>query len=156
MFIVSIIAVLLAIYKHYNSPISENLESIEAIDSQAVKYGRTIISKVNRVYDGDTLNVDIKDWPPIVGKSMPIRINKIDTPEMNTKNPALKSLAVKARDFLRSHISEGKIIELRNIQRDKYFRLDADLYIDDIDIAQELLKQGLAKPYDGGKKSPWE
>lgn len=159
LFIISIVAALIEIYRHYTKRQSQAINSqelFELADSQAVKYGKTIISKVNRVHDGDTLNVDIKDWPPIVGKSMPVRINKIDTPEITTKNATLKSIAIKARDYVRMQIASGKIIELRNIQRDKYFRLDADLIIDGIDIAQELLKQGLAKPYDGGKKSPWE
>lgn len=144
---------LITIYQYYSN---YQKAPLEIIDTQAVKYGKTIISKVNRVYDGDTINVDIKDWPPIIGKSMPVRINKIDTPEMVTKNKELKVLAVKARDYVKQKINDGKIIELRNIKRDKYFRLDADLYVDDVDIAQELLLQGLAKPYDGGKKSPWE
>jgi micrococcal nuclease len=141
--------------KSYYKNKPEGSQTVDIIDAQAVRYGKTVVAKVNSVYDGDTLNVDIKDWPPIVGKSMPVRINKIDTPEINSKNPNLKALAIKARDYVRNQLKSASIIELRNIKRDKYFRLDADLFADNIDIANELLKQGLAKPYDGGTKSPW-
>jgi len=140
----------------YSTPATDGSTS-DIIEAQATrkKYGQTIIEKVNSVYDGDTLNVDIKDWPPIVGKSMPIRINGIDTPEMNSKDAKLKALAVKARDHVRSRLSTAKVVELRNIQRDKYFRLDADIFVDQADLAHELIDKGLAKPYDGGTKDPW-
>jgi len=44
---------------------------------------------------------------------------------------------------------------LRNIDRGKYFRIVADVYIDGKSLAQMLLTKGLAKVYDGGKKSEW-
>lgn len=153
--IVVIIGIITVLYITATSHTANNQQHT-TITPQAVKqYGKTIVAKVNRVHDGDTLTVDILDWPPIVGLNMPIRINGIDAPEMSSKDPKIKALAIKARDYLKNLLAKGKIIELKNIQRDKYFRLDAELYIDDIDAGSELLKQGLAQKYDGGTKSPW-
>ena len=39
-----------------------------------------------------------------------------------------------------------------HVARDKYFRLLASVKVGDIDIAEYLIKNGLAKEYDGGSK----
>ena len=39
-----------------------------------------------------------------------------------------------------------------NISEDKYGRILADVYINDINIADVLLERRLVVPYDGGKK----
>lgn len=46
-------------------------------------------------------------------------------------------------------------IELRNIQRSKYFRILADVYIDGVSLADNLIQSGHARPYDGGKRLGW-
>ena len=50
---------------------------------------------------------------------------------------------------------EGKIVELRNMRRDKYYRILAEVYVDGKSLAQHLLDKGLAVPYDGGAKISW-
>ena len=44
-----------------------------------------IISEVRSIYDGDSFRVNIDEWTDIIGKSVPIRILGIDTPEMRGK-----------------------------------------------------------------------
>jgi endonuclease YncB( thermonuclease family) len=39
------------------------------------------------------------------------------------------------------------------VQRDKYFRVLAEVWADNISIAEILIKNGLAYPYDGETKS---
>ena len=56
--------------------------------------------EVLKVYDGDTLTANVKDYPPIIGESIGIRLNGIDTPEMKDSNPRVKAHAVKARNSL--------------------------------------------------------
>ena len=125
------------------------------IKPQTTTNDQVLNVQVVKVHDGDTFSVNIRDWPPIVGLNMPIRIHGIDTPEMNSIDAKLKSLAIQARDYVKNRINTAKKIELRNITRDKYFRLDADVYIDNTNIASELIAKGLAKPYTGGTKNPW-
>ena len=121
----------------------------------APEYGTAIVSKVISVYDGDTFRVDIDSLPPIVGKNMPIRLNGVDTPEIRGKCQYEKDLALKARDFVRNKLANAKEIKLTRLQRGKYFRVVADVYLDGVSLEQELLENQLAYKYTGGKKSSW-
>ena len=121
----------------------------------ATEYGTAIVSKVISVYDGDTFRVDIDSLPPIVGKNIPIRLNGVDTPEIRGKCKYEKDLALEARDFVRNKLANAKEIKLTKLQRGKYFRVIADVYLDDVSLEQELLENKLAYKYTGGKKSSW-
>jgi endonuclease YncB( thermonuclease family) len=118
-------------------------------------YGNLYVLKVDRVHDGDTFIAEISDVHPIIGKEISIRINGIDTPEITDKRPAIKELAIKARDYVQQRLLKSCVIELINVQRDKYFRLLADVYVDGVNLADELIRAGLAKPYDGKTKPEW-
>ena len=121
----------------------------------APEYGTAIVSKVISVYDGDTFRVDIESLPPIVGKNIPIRLNGVDTPEIQGKCQYENDLAIKARDFVRNKLANAKEIKLTKLQRGKYFRVVADVMIDGVSLEQELLDNKLAYNYTGGKKSSW-
>ena len=121
----------------------------------APEYGTVSVSRVISVYDGDTFRVDIDSLPPIVGKNIPIRLNGVDTPEIQGKCQYEKDLALKARDFVRKKLANAKEIKLTKLQRGKYFRVVADVMIDGVSLEQELLDNELAYKYTGGKKSSW-
>ena len=121
----------------------------------AQEYGTAIVSKVISVYDGDTFRVNIDSLPPIVGKNIPIRLNGVDTPEIQGKCQYEKDLAIEARDFVRNKLADAKEIRLTKLQRGKYFRVVADVMIDGVSLEQELLDNKLAYKYTGGKKSSW-
>ena len=120
-----------------------------------INYGSATVEKVTSIYDGDTFRANIKDYPKIVGYRMSVRILGIDTPEMRAKCSKEKELARSAKKLTVSLLRNAKRIELRNIKRGKYFRLLADVYVDDVSIADELLKNGFAVKYDGGTKIDW-
>ncbi|BAF61203.1 thermonuclease family protein [Candidatus Vesicomyidisocius calyptogenae] len=119
------------------------------------QYGTVIVSKVISIYDGDTFRVNIDLLPPIVGRNIPIRINGIDTPEIRGKCQYEKNIAIKARDFVRGKLNNAKEIKLTNLQRGKYFRVIANVMVDGVSLEQELLDNGLAYNYYGGKKLSW-
>ena len=121
----------------------------------ASEYGTVIVSKVISVYDGDTFRVDIDSLPPIVGKNIPIRLNGVDTPEIQGKCQYEKDLALKARDFVRNKLANAKEIKLTNLQRGKYFRVVSNVLLDGVSLEQDLLENELAYKYTGGKKSSW-
>ena len=123
---------------------------IEANQSESYK-----IEKIISVYDGDTFRANIKGLPDIIGKNIAIRILGIDTPEIKGKCEEEKIVAIKARDFARKALFNAKTITLKNLKRDKYFRLLADVYFDDTDLADALLVNNLAVKYSGKKKSSW-
>ena len=113
------------------------------------------IEKIISVYDGDTFRANIIGLPDIIGKNIAIRILGIDTPEIKGKCEEEKVVAIKARDFARKALFNAKTITLKNLKRDKYFRLLADVYFDDTDLADALLVNNLAVKYSGKKKSSW-
>lgn len=111
--------------------------------------------KLVSVYDGDTLVVDIQNWPEIIGRRIPIRIRGIDTPELHDESAKVKALAVQAKEFSKEKLGRSQI-RIQNLDRDKYFRIVADVYVDGQNLGDALIKNGLAKPYDGGKKPEWK
>ena len=119
-------------------------------------YGNVIVSRVTNVYDGDTFRVDIDQWPALIGKNAPIRINNIDTPELRAKCANEKRLALLAKKFTQDKLQHGDIIELKRLNRGKYFRITADVFIDGESLAEGLLAAGFAKVYSGTvKKQSW-
>ena len=118
-------------------------------------YGDVIVKDVVSVYDGDTFFINIKDYPPIVGENISVRIAGIDTPEKRGTSGYVKELAEKARRFTEHKLMNAKKIELRNMRRGKYFRIVADVYVDGVNIAKELIRVGLGKEYGGGTRPSW-
>ena len=127
-----------------------------SLDIYANDYGSIVVSRVTNVYDGDTFRVDIDQWPALIGKNAPIRINNIDTPELRAKCPSEKRLALQAKNFTKSKLQQAGVIELKRINRGKYFRITADVFIDGENLADNLLAAGFAKVYSGkSKKQSW-
>ncbi|MET1081086.1 MAG: thermonuclease family protein [Pseudomonas sp.] len=118
-------------------------------------YGKVRVDEVTSIYDGDTFRVTINAWPAVAGQRVPVRLFGIDTPEMRDKRPDVRALAQRAKQFTVQQLRGAKTVELRDIRRDKYFRLLADVWVDGRSLGDLLLKQGLAKRYDGGTKSSW-
>lgn len=118
-------------------------------------YGSARVDEVSSIYDGDTIRVSIHAWPAVAGERVPVRLYGIDTPEMNDKRPRVYKLARSAKQFSVTQLRGAKRIELRQIRRDKYFRLLAEVWVDGRNLSELLLKAGLAKPYFGGKKVSW-
>lgn len=123
--------------------------------AQDKMYGKVRVSKVMSIYDGDTFKVTITSWPTVAGDNIGVRIKGIDCPEMRDKDPVVKELAQQAKQYTVKRLREGKVIWLKNIQRDKYFRILADVEIDGKDLGKELIVLELAKSYDGGTKEEW-
>lgn len=122
---------------------------------KAQDYGNAFVEKVVSVYDGDTFRVNLIGYPPLIGENIAIRVNGIDTPEIRGKCAYEKELAKKARDYTRALLSEAKSIRLQNIERGKYFRIAADVYVDGINLGKRLINANLAYVYDAGKKQSW-
>lgn len=115
-----------------------------------------IVHNIVSVYDGDTFRANIDNWPDIIGKNMSIRVKGVDTPELRGAECASeKALGYKAKAFTKNMLMNGKRIELRGLGRGKYFRLIADVWVDDVSLTAALLKNGLAYAYDGGTKQSW-
>lgn len=110
--------------------------------------------EVIRIYDGDTFFVNIPDLHWLIGSNISVRIRGIDTPEIRGGTEETKELARKSKEAL-IKLFEGRKITLYNLNRDKYFRILADVEADDIDVKDYMIKNNYAKPYNGGTKDSW-
>ena len=124
--------------------------------AHAKDYGNMVITKDQiEVHDGDTLYLSIKEYPPIIGDHIGIRVLGVDTPEIRGKCDYEKNLAQQAKTFTTNAINNAKKIELKKLDRDKYFRILAELWIDDKNFADMLITNKLAYAYFGEAKTPW-
>lgn len=123
--------------------------------TSASEYGDFENVEYVKNYDGDTITVNIDGIHPLIGLSIGIRVRGIDTPELKSDCPNEKILAFEAKLFIEKLFKKGKVITLKNVDRDKYFRILADVYVDNINIADELIKNKMAVKYDGGTKTDW-
>jgi len=94
---------------------------------------------VTRVIDGDTIEVDI------IGMRFKVRYIGIDTPELDDKRPEFRALAQEATRSNRELV-EGKTVRLEKdvSGTDNFGRLLRYVYVDDIFVNAELVRQGLA------------
>lgn len=118
-------------------------------------HGNIVASEITSIYDADTFRVNIKDYPAIVGENIPVRVKGVDAPEIRGKCESEKIAARKAKQFTVEALISAKTVELRNIERGKYFRILADVYTDGKSLAEGLIKSGHARVYDGGKRLGW-
>ena len=118
-------------------------------------YGDVVVSRIRSVYDGDTFRCDIDAWPAVAGANIGVRVAGIDTPEIRDRRPRIRLLARAARDYVQIRLGNAHRVELRDIRRGKYFRIVADVHVDGVRLADELMERNLAKAYDGGTRPDW-
>ena len=105
---------------------------------------------VTRVVDGDTVDVILDLGFSITFKTR-MRLEGLDTMETNDKDPSVREMGLKAKKFL-TDLLTGKKVTLTSHKPDKYGRYLATIYLDGISVNLQLLKEGLAVSYNGGKK----
>lgn len=103
-------------------------------------------------YDADTVTVKIPGVHPLIGEKISVRVAGIDTPEIKTKDLCEKQAGRTAQRLIENIMKSGKRIDLANVERDKYFRILADVVVDGRNLKDILLKNQLAYSYDGGTK----
>ena len=107
--------------------------------------------KVIKVYDGDTVTVASRMTGTNIVYRFSVRLAGIDTPEMTSKNNLEKERAIFVRDQLHDLVF-GKIVLLKNLSMEKYGRILADIYLDDLHVNQYMINNQYAYVYNGGKK----
>lgn len=115
-------------------------------------YGSLFPSEVTKVYDGDSFRVNIADVHPLLGREIYVRVRGVDTPEIRGSCQAEKSAAKRAKAFTTRFLERSGELVLENVERDKYFRILADVRKGADYLSSELISSGNAYRYDGGKK----
>ena len=127
---------------------------LTSLTSEARDYGDLEKVELKPCYDGDTCTFHIPGLHPIIGEDISVRLRGLDTPEIKGKCQKERDLAIKARDRLRV-LLKGKHIILKDIVRGNYFRIVATLIANGQDVSEILIREGLARPYGGGKRKEW-
>ena len=119
------------------------------------------VTKINRVVDGDTIDVTI-DLGFDLYKKERVRVAGVDTPEKRTRNLEEKALGLDATAWLKTKLEETIKGDEELIIRTelkggvgKYGRLLGWLYVGDSDISlnEQMITEGYAHAYDGGTKN---
>ena len=118
------------------------------------------ITEINRVVDGDTIDVTI-DLGFDLYKKERVRVAGIDTPEKRTRDLEEKKLGIDATNWLKeqleSTIAGDDELSIRT-ELDggvgKYGRLLGWLYVGDSNVSlnEQMIEEGYAWAYDGGTK----
>ena len=118
------------------------------------------VVKINRVVDGDTIDVTI-DLGFDLYKKERVRIAGVDTPEKRTKNLEEKALGIDATNWLKDKLEEtiagDEELTVRTELHGgvgKYGRLLGWLYVGDdtVSLNEQMITEGYAHSYDGGTK----
>ena len=111
---------------------------------------------VGYIIDGDTFagRVKLDDGIQI---SVRVRLRNVDTPELHGACDYEIRRANMARERLAELIPVGTVVELTKIKDDKYLgRIDAYVAMrDGRDVGRVLIKEGLGRPYKGGRRAGW-
>lgn len=104
-------------------------------------------ARVTRVYDGDTLFVELDYGRNLVERDVRIRLYGVQAPELRGDE---RALGVKVRDWLANRIG-GKDVLLESIKdrSGKYGRLLGRVWLEGVCVNDEMLKLGLVKEYKG-------
>ena len=134
--------------------------SSKALALEIANDNRVYNWKVLRVVDGDSLEIANEFLPQEL--KLFVRIKGIDTPEKAPRAKCEKEniLAQKASNYTKNSIEKAQKnhqkITFSEIKWDKYGgRIVAKVMIDDNDLGQQLVRNGLARVYYGEKKKTW-
>ena len=100
---------------------------------------------VRKVYDGDTVTVDIDLGFDVVLKAQKIRLTKINAPEVRGKE---RPEGLKSRDALRSKVGNKWVkIKTQKDKKGKYGRWLGEIWIDEVCVNDWLIQEGHAVVY---------
>lgn len=109
-------------------------------------YGGGQVAAVSKCEEIFSFRCDIKGWPAIIGKDIPVRIAGIEMPDIVAQQGVPnKFFQQQSMKFLAAYLKNAKKIELANIRRGTDFCLIADVIADNNSLAEVLIKKGLAK-----------
>ena len=116
--------------------------------------------KIQRVVDGDTVDISVNLGFDIWHNAR-VRMMGIDTPESRTRNLEEKALGLASKARLKELLKGKKVkIVCSKEGKGKFGRILADVHTidkegNDVNVNNQLIEEGHARPYYAGKKVPW-
>ena len=107
-------------------------------------------AKVNRVVDGDTVDA-LVDLGFDTWKKVRIRMMGLNAPESRTRDLEEKKKGLAAKDRLKELLNKEAFV-LQSHGVGKYGRCLGELFVDEININKQLIKEGHAVEYHGGNR----
>ena len=114
--------------------------------------------KVNKVVDGDTVEVEVNFLPQELGNKLKVRVYGVDTPEKGWRAKSIKEalMGSNATKFTTDLLKNAKEVKIKVVSWDKFGgRILGDIIVDGKSLRQLLLKNGYAREYYGDKKESW-
>ena len=114
------------------------------------------VKKVNKIVDGDTIDVDI-DLGFDISFSSRVRLAGIDTPESRTTDAKEKALGLEVKEKIKKELAAAKDVVIKTEKPDsseKYGRILGWVFLDgaEVSLNQKLIDEGYAWTYGGGTK----
>lgn len=100
-----------------------------------------------RIVDGDTVDLDV-DLGFRTSFKDRFRLKGIDAPEQRTRDLIEKKAGLAATARLQELIPVGSQVIVETDKAGKYGRWIATIYANDVDINQQMIKEGHATPYE--------
>ena len=106
------------------------------------------IDKINRIIDGDTLDVAI-DLGFHITINQRVRLGGIDAPETRTRDLQEKEEGLKSKEWLTKKLDTTEPLKIKTKKEDKYGRILGWIYIgnNDKSINTHMVEEGHATPY---------
>lgn len=126
--------------------------------ASSIASAHELLLPIRGVTDGDTIKTVVTLPCPLCEVS--VRINGIDTPESTTRFAQCekeKQLGIQATEYVKQLVAGHTLMTVTDTDWDKYGgRILGTVYVNGVNIGQELINAGLAKPYFGsGPKPDW-
>jgi micrococcal nuclease len=106
------------------------------------------IKKINKVIDGDTVDLDI-DLGFGITITQRVRLKGINTAETKTSNLEEKAKGLVAKEWLKTELSKKGEWAIQTFKEDKYGRILGDLYLvgEPLTVNKRMINEGIAKPF---------
>jgi len=105
-----------------------------------------IVKEVLSVPRPDTLIVNVSIWPDLFGKEIPVVLDGVLIPKLNGKCSEERRLAEKALDFVKEQVKNAVNVSLHQMKRDRFFKIRAEVFVNDHSLQEAMLKAGFAVP----------
>ncbi len=126
--------------------------------AQKTPTGVTYDATIVRVSDGDTVVVEAKWIPAPMKPQIAVRIFGVDTPEKGGRAqcPAEDTKGQAASTFTKNLVAKATKIQYTLYDWDKFGgRVLGDMVLDGKSLREQLIANGLARPYFGEAKQSW-